>query len=237
MSLEQQITFTINGQPRTVSVRPGETLLDLIRGDLGLTGTKEGCGLGDCGACTVLIDGRTVASCIFMAVEADGTEIVTVEGLAHDGDLHPLQKAFVKHGALQCGFCTPGMLMSSIALLERDPDPSRDMIIEALGGNLCRCGSYDRIVRAIQSWRDFVSIPLDTSPREDDERDQERDLRVVSHGVTRYDGPDKATGRANYMADISLPDMVYGKILGSPVAHGLIRAIDTSRARALPGSL
>ncbi len=237
MSLEQQITFTINGQPRTVSVRPGETLLDLIRGDLGLTGTKEGCGLGDCGACTVLIDGRTVASCIFMAVEADGTEIVTVEGLAHDGDLHPLQKAFVKHGALQCGFCTPGMLMSSIALLERDPDPSRDMIIEALGGNLCRCGSYDRIIRAIQSWRDFVSIPLDTSPREDDERDQERDLRVVSHGVTRYDGPDKATGRANYMADISLPDMVYGKILGSPVAHGLIRAIDTSRARALPGVL
>ncbi len=237
MSDQFQVTFTINGQNRTVSTRPGETLLDVIRDDLGLTGTKEGCGLGDCGACTVLVDGRAVTSCIIMAIEVEGSEIITVEGLSRNGDLHPLQKSFVKHGALQCGFCTPGMLMSSIALLERNPDPSREEIIDALGGNLCRCGSYDRIVRAIQSWREYESTPLDTAPRPDDERDQERDLDVVSHGVTRYDGPDKATGRAIYMADIHLPGMVYGKILGSPIAHGLIRGIDTSRARALPGVL
>lgn len=237
MSAELLVTLTVNSQERTVSVRPGQTLLDVIRGDLGLTGTKEGCGLGDCGACTVLMDGRAVASCLVMAAEADGSEIVTVEGLSRNGDLHPLQKSFVKHGALQCGFCTPGMLMTSIALLERNPDPSREEIIEALGGNLCRCGSYDRIVRAIQSWREYESDALDTAPRADDERDQERDLQVVSHGVTRYDGPDKVTGRAKYTADIQLPGMVYGKILGSPIAHGLIRGIDTSRARALPGVL
>ena len=237
MSAELLVTLTVNSQERTVSVRPGQTLLDVIRGDLGLTGTKEGCGLGDCGACTVLMDGRAVASCLVMAAEADGSEIVTVEGLSRNGDLHPLQKSFVKHGALQCGFCTPGMLMTSIALLERNPDPSREEIIEALGGNLCRCGSYDRIVRAIQSWREYESDALDTAPRADDERDQERDLQVVSHGVTRYDGPDKVTGRAKYTADLQLPGMVYGKILGSPIAHGLIRGIDTSRARALPGVL
>lgn len=235
MSSEMLITLSVNGCVHSVAVRPETTLLALLRDTLGLTGTKPGCGMGDCGACTVLLDGRSVNSCLALAVEADGREVVTIEGLAKDGDLHELQKAFVKHGALQCGYCTPGMLMATKALVDRNPDPDEAEIRDALGGNLCRCGAYPRIISAIKDRRSFRDVKLDTRPLSDEERDQERDLSVVSHAVTRYDAPDKVTGRAKYTADLRLPGMLFGRILTSTIAHGIIKRIDVTAAQALPG--
>ncbi len=237
MSTERTISLHVNGIRHSVAVETGATLLDLLRDGLELTGTKEGCGQGDCGACTVIADGRALNACLALAVEMDGAKITTIEGLAEEGDLHPLQKSFVKHGALQCGYCTPGVLMASKALIDRNAEPSDDEIKEALSGNLCRCAAYPRIIKAIREREQFADLRLDTKPLENDERDQERDLAVVSHGVTRYDAPDKVTGRAKYTADIHLPGMIYGKILGSTVAHGLIKKIDVSKARELPGVL
>jgi 4-hydroxybenzoyl-CoA reductase alpha subunit len=235
MSAETLITLHVNGVRRALAVESGMTLLEVLRDRLELTGTKAGCGQGDCGACTVLVGTRAVNACLTLALEVDGEEITTIEGLAEDGELHPLQKSFVKHGALQCGYCTPGTLMASKALVDRNPDPTADEIKEALSGNLCRCAAYPRIISAIQDRMSFVDVPLDTKPPLDDEREQKREHAVVSHSVTRYDAPDKVTGRAKYTADLRLPDMIHGKILGSPIAHGLIKSIDVSRARALPG--
>ena len=144
------IVVTINDVQEMVDVPDNMTLLQMLREKLALTGTKNGCGAGECGACTVLMDGEPVNSCMVLAVEADGTEIVTVEGLAHDGQLDALQKAFVEEGSVQCGFCTPGTLISARALLDRNPSPTEQQIREALMGNLCRCTGYTRIVEAIQ---------------------------------------------------------------------------------------
>jgi carbon-monoxide dehydrogenase small subunit len=146
----ETITLTVNGDALRVAVAPERTLLEVLRYDLGLTGTKQGCDEGDCGACTVQLDGRPVLSCITLAVEADGSRVDTVEGLADGPNLHPLQEAFVRHGAAQCGFCTPGVLVSARALLERDPAPSRDAIRAALAGNLCRCTGYTKILDAVE---------------------------------------------------------------------------------------
>ena len=237
MSNEILVSLTVNGQHHSVSARPNTTLLHTIREDLNLTGTKCGCEAGDCGACTVLLNGRAVTSCLVLTVQADRAEITTIEGLATGGELHPLQKAFVKEGALQCGYCTAGMLLTAKALIDRNPDPSREDILQALGGNLCRCGTYPRIVKAIQNWRDYRDVVLDTQPGGGDERDQERDHSVIGHGVTRYDGPEKVTGQLEYAGDIKLAGMIHGKILLSSIPHGLIRGIDTSKARQLPGVL
>jgi carbon-monoxide dehydrogenase small subunit len=144
------ISLTVNGEPHSLSVSDNRTLLRAIRDDLGLTGTKEGCGIGECGACIVLVDGQPVNSCLVLAVEMDGREITTVEGLARDGVLAPLQQAFIDEGAVQCGFCTPGMLMSAKGLLNRNPAPSEEEIRRAIEGNLCRCTGYEPIVRAIK---------------------------------------------------------------------------------------
>lgn len=144
------ITITVNGAAERLDVPSNMTLLHMLREKLALTGTKNGCEAGECGACTVLVDGEPVNSCMMLAVEADGREVLTVEGLAPGGELSPLQQAFVEHNAVQCGFCTPGMLMSATALLRRNPHPSEDEIKEALVGNLCRCTGYVRIIDAIQ---------------------------------------------------------------------------------------
>jgi carbon-monoxide dehydrogenase small subunit len=146
----QPITITINGKVEYVIVPANMTLLQLLRDKLALTGTKNGCEAGECGACTVLVDGEPTNSCMMLAVEADGREIVTVEGLGQNDELSALQESFVDHNAIQCGFCTPGMLISSHALLERVPHPSREEIEEALLGNLCRCTGYVRIIEAVQ---------------------------------------------------------------------------------------
>jgi carbon-monoxide dehydrogenase small subunit len=143
------INLTVNGEEYHLEVKPNRVLLDVIREDLGLTGTKMGCGLGKCGACTVLLDGRPVHACLILAPQADGKEIMTIEGLA-DMEPHPLQKAFAEKGAVQCGFCTPGMINAAKALLDKNPQPSEAEIKLAIAGNLCRCTGYNQIVSAIQ---------------------------------------------------------------------------------------
>jgi carbon-monoxide dehydrogenase small subunit len=144
------ITVTVNGAQERLDVPSNMTLLQMLREKLALTGTKNGCEAGECGACTVLLEGEPVNSCMMLAVESDGREVLTVEGLAPQGDLSPLQEALVEHNAVQCGFCTPGMVISGTALLQRNPDPTEDEIKEALVGNLCRCTGYVRIIDAIQ---------------------------------------------------------------------------------------
>jgi carbon-monoxide dehydrogenase small subunit len=145
------VLLTVNGSRENVLVASNETLLALLRDRLGLTGTKNGCSAGECGACTVLMDSEPVNACLILAVEADGAEIVTVEGLANDSQLDPLQQALIDHGGVQCGFCTPGVLISARALLNRNPHPSEDDIKSALRGNLCRCTGYVRIIDAIKA--------------------------------------------------------------------------------------
>lgn len=145
-----QMTLTVNGEPQQVSFAPYKTLLEVLREELALTGTKHGCELGECGACAVLVDGEPQLSCLALAVECEGRAIETVEGLARGAELHPLQAAFADLGAAQCGYCTPGVLMTAKALLERDPSPSREAIKEAISGNLCRCTGYQQIFEAIE---------------------------------------------------------------------------------------
>lgn len=145
------IKLTVNGAIHELSVKPHATLLDVIREDLGLTGTKEGCGNGECGACTVIIDGRTANSCITLAVEANGKEITTIEGLSRGEKLHPIQEAFVEVGGMQCGFCTPGMVLSSKTLLEANPNPTEEQIRKGLEGNFCRCTGYTKIIESVKA--------------------------------------------------------------------------------------
>jgi carbon-monoxide dehydrogenase small subunit len=145
------LSFTLNGSPVDVLVKPTETLLDVLREQLGVIAPKRGCDSGDCGTCTVLIDGEPIRSCLTIALTVAGKEIVTVEGLSIDGELHPLQKAFHERGASQCGFCTPGMLMSAKALLDKNPNPSDNEIVDFMSGNLCRCGTYVEVAEAIQA--------------------------------------------------------------------------------------
>lgn len=148
--MKHSISFIINGEKVHLEVEPHKTLLNMLREDLNLTGAKEGCGAGECGACTVIVDGKAVNSCLMLAVEADGKEILTVEGLAKNGVLDALQESFINNAALQCGYCTPGMIMSAKALLMRNPKPSEEEIKEAIAGNLCRCTGYKAIVDAIK---------------------------------------------------------------------------------------
>jgi carbon-monoxide dehydrogenase small subunit len=147
----QSLTMILNGEKVTVNVRPSATLVEVLRDQLELTGTKIACGEGECGACTVLLDGRPVNSCLMPALKAQGREVTTVEGLARAGELDLLQKAFVEHGAVQCGYCTPGMLMSAKALLDGNPNPTEDEIRLAISGNLCRCTGYAKIVEAVKA--------------------------------------------------------------------------------------
>jgi carbon-monoxide dehydrogenase small subunit len=148
---DQVVKLTVNGETTEVTVDPWVTLLEAIRDKLELTGTKEACSLGECGACTVILDGKAVNSCLVLAVEAKGKEVLTIEGLRKSGELHPLQQAFIDEGAVQCGFCTPGMILAAKALLDKNPEPNEDEIIEALAGNLCRCTGYVKIVKAVKN--------------------------------------------------------------------------------------
>lgn len=150
--MRQTIRFNLNGDPIQLDVEPHLTLLQVLREELGLTGTKEGCGMGECGACTVLINGKAINSCLFPILEADGMNIMTIEGLAEvEGTLHPIQKSFVEKGAVQCGFCTPGMVLSAKALLDENPNPTEEEIRLAISGNLCRCTGYIQIIQAIKA--------------------------------------------------------------------------------------
>ena len=148
--MKKKNEITLNGKSITLDVPPHRLLLDLLRDEIGLTGTKEGCGTGDCGACTVFLDGKPVNSCLILSGELDGAEIVTIEGLKIGPELHPIQRAFIQDGGAQCGYCTPGMLMMSKALLDENPNPTEEEIRFALSGNLCRCTGYVKIVQAVQ---------------------------------------------------------------------------------------
>jgi carbon-monoxide dehydrogenase small subunit len=148
--MDDALTLRVNGEVHTILAPVSKTLLEVLREDLGLTGTKHGCELGECGACTVLIDGNPTLSCLVLPVEVQGRDITTVEGLA-DGEMHPVQRAFVESGALQCGYCTPGFVLAAVALLEHTPAPTRAEIAEALSGNLCRCTGYQRIIDAVEA--------------------------------------------------------------------------------------
>ena len=225
-------TLTVNGRQHTVAVEHCETLIDVLRDKLRLTGTKKGCNLGDCGACTVLVDDEPINSCLVLASTLNGKVITTIEGLDEKGELTALQKSFVNEGGLQCGFCTPGMALSASALLKKNPDPSVAEIKDALVGNLCRCTGYTGILRAIQNYRKYAG--------ENPEKPKvavEADRGSVGVSIPRIDAPDKVTGRAIYTADVCLPNMAYGKLLGSPIAHGLIKKVDVSKAKSLPGVL
>ena len=148
---DDQLNFRVNGETHRLVVPPNRTLLEVLRDELGLVGAREGCGIGMCGACTVLVDGKAISSCLLLAAQARGSELTTVEGLSRDGQLHPVQQAYIDHAAFQCAYCTPGFILSTVALLQEYPNPDEETIRRYLSGNLCRCGSYENILRAVKA--------------------------------------------------------------------------------------
>jgi carbon-monoxide dehydrogenase small subunit len=170
--MKKTISVMVNGESHAIEVDAKDLLLQVLRENLGLTGTKEGCGTGECGACTVLVDGVPVNSCLYLAVRADGKTVVTIEGLAEGGRLHPLQQAFIDHGAVQCGFCAPGMLLSAKALLDRNPRPTQREIREGIAGNICRCTGYVKVVKAIQQ----ASVVMAGGERQDEPATQAKEV-------------------------------------------------------------
>jgi selenium-dependent xanthine dehydrogenase len=220
------ISLYVNGTPRQVEIGPKTTLLEVLRDTLHLTGTKNGCGEGHCGTCTVIVDGKAVRSCITKASRADGARVETIEGLAENGELHPLQKAFIEHGAVQCGFCTPGMIMAAKALLDANPHPTDEEIKDTLKRNLCRCTGYTRIIQAIRGAAEGTppQIPATGSP-----------LAAVGRPIPRPDARAKVTGQATFAADLYFEGMLYAKVLRSTYPHARLLRVDTSKARDLPG--
>ncbi len=239
MSNEQIIHFNVNGSPVDVPVAPGETLAEVLREKLLLTGTKIGCNEDECGLCTVLIDGEAILSCNYPAVRAQGREVLTIEGLAgsnghhdHNG-LHPLQDAFIKHGAVQCGFCIPGQIMTAYELLQKNPDPTPDEIHHALKDTLCRCGGYPTIEEAVldaaKSMRqnteiNLPQIPLSAIP-----------LKVIGQVQRRPDAENKVTGKAMYTDDLKFDGMLHATVKRAEIPHGTLTGLDISKAAALEG--
>ncbi len=232
---QETITFTVNGVEREVRAGPRTTLLEVLREELGLTGTKNGCGQGHCGACTVLVDGQAVRSCVYLARRAAGRQVLTIEALTPSplgpgGEgLHPLQQAFIEQGAVQCGFCTPGMIMAALALLKQNPRPSREEILMALEPNLCRCTGYSSIVRAVLQ----ASGQLETQHR--GVLTPIPPLYAVGHSLPRPDVWDKVTGRARYAADLRFEGMLHAAVLRSAHPHARIIRLDVEQARTMPG--
>ncbi|MCF8563201.1 molybdopterin-dependent oxidoreductase [Alicyclobacillus tolerans] len=236
----QEMTLSVNGRKHTFYADASRTLQDALRGDLSMTGTKNCCNDGYCGACTVLMDGVAVKSCLVLAVEAQETELQTIEGLGSNDELDPIQAAFIEHGAAQCGMCTPGMIMSARGLLDENPDPTEDEIKEAIKGNLCRCTGYVKIVEAIASvaqrtGADAIPHTAQGQGGLDLGKVVQQGKRVAGHSVPRVDGREKVTGRADYVADMTLPGMLYGEILRSPIPHARIVSIDADEALKIPG--
>ncbi|HET9176261.1 MAG TPA: molybdopterin cofactor-binding domain-containing protein [Pseudolabrys sp.] len=227
-----QFTATINGRRISRNGKPHQRLLDFIRDDLNLTGNKEGCGAGECGTCSVFVDGVLMKSCLMPLAKAQGKTIETVEALAKTGELSVLQKAFHKAGASQCGYCIPGMVMAATAALRANPFADREEIKERLGGNICRCTGYQKIFDAVELARDVQNGGLPATALFDDET-EEGDF--IGKNVRRIDAPSKVSGRLKYAGDMTMPGMLHVQVLRSPHAHARILSIDTSGAEAMNG--
>ncbi|MGB6350519.1 MAG: molybdopterin cofactor-binding domain-containing protein [Pseudolabrys sp.] len=226
-----RFTATINGRKVARSAKPHQRLLDFIRDDLNLTGNKEGCGAGECGTCSVFVDGVLMKSCLLPVAKAQGASIETIEALAKTGELSVLQKAFHKAGASQCGYCIPGMVMAATAALRANPFASREEIKERLGGNICRCTGYQKIFDAVEMARDVQNGRLPAAVLlEADTQDA-----VIGKAVRRIDAPSKVSGRLKYAADMTMPGMLHVQVLRSPHAHARIVSIDTSGAEGMAG--
>lgn len=228
----ETIHFKLNGETIELAPDPGEMLSDTLRLRLGLTGTKVGCDELECGSCTVVLDGEAVLSCRLPTARVDGCELTTIEGLETDGHLHPLQESFVEYGAVQCGYCIPGQIMTSYALLNHDPEASEDDIRHALKDTLCRCAGYPTIIGAVQAAGRSLATgePVAKPPRATSDS-----TKVVGHTVTRPDAVAKVTGAAKFADDFTFPDMIYGRALRSAVPHGILTKLDVEAARALDG--
>ncbi|SNT37416.1 molybdopterin-dependent oxidoreductase [Tropicimonas sediminicola] len=228
---EIDLSLQVNGRKVTRRADPGQRLLDFLRDELNLTGTKEGCGAGECGTCSVFVDGKLVKSCLMPAAKADGAVIETVEGLAKPGTLEVIQRAFHKTGASQCGYCIPGMVMAATSVLREAPEASLDEIKERMGGNICRCTGYSKIIEAVELARDVVSGKATPAALEEDGPGES----YIGTNVRRLDAPSKVTGRLKYAGDMVMPDMLHMAVLRSPHAHAEILSIDTSEAEAMEG--
>jgi CO/xanthine dehydrogenase Mo-binding subunit/aerobic-type carbon monoxide dehydrogenase small subunit (CoxS/CutS family) len=229
-----ELTFeaTVNGRRVKRPAKPHQRLLDFVRDDLHLTGTKEGCGAGECGSCSVFVDGRLVKSCLVPIGKANGAQIETVEGLSRSGELTTLQKAFHKTGASQCGYCIPGMVMAATAAIRINPHVGDEEIKERLGGNICRCTGYQKIFEAVALARDVLNGRLPAAALAEVEPDEGR---FIGANVRRIDAPGKVSGALKYAGDMTLPGMLHVQVLRSPHAHARIVSIDTAEAEALPG--
>lgn len=227
------LTLTINGQLITRDIPEHHTLAEFLRYDLGLTGTKIGCNEAECGICTVLIDNVPINSCVYPALRAEGTQITTIEGLERDGVLDPLQAQFIQHGAVQCGFCTPGLIMTARALLNGDDNPSEDDIKHALKDTYCRCTGYVSVIRAIQSAA-AVQRGVGPIPPSVPETDT-TDVKVIGRSVPSQEAVAKVTGHALYTDDYSFPGMIFARTLRAAYPHARVLEINTERAKALPG--
>ena len=227
-----QFNATINGRKIVRSAKPHQRLLDFIRDDLNLTGNKEGCGAGECGTCSVFVNGVLMKSCLMPLAKAQGATIETVEALAKTGELSVLQKAFHKTGASQCGYCIPGMVMAATAALRTNPFADREEIKERLGGNICRCTGYQKIFDAVELARDVQNGRLPANALLEDEA-KEGDF--IGKNIRRIDTPSKVSGRLKYAGDMIMPGMLHVQVLRSPHAHARIVSIDTSAAEAMDG--
>mgnify|MGYP000667710178 FL=1 len=222
-----RLNFIVNGRPVALDVSPSAFLAEVLRSQLGLTGVKIGCNEAECGICTVLVDGVPVNACIYPAVKAQGATVETIEGLACDGQLHPLQQAFIDQGAVQCGFCTPGLIMTAKALLDANPQPSEEDIRHALKDTYCRCTGYVSVIAAIKQaagQNGHLALPQ-TRPA----------LNVVGKPLPRPDAVAKVTGAAKYTDDYVFPNMLHACTLRAGIPHARIVRIDTRKAKALPG--
>jgi xanthine dehydrogenase molybdenum-binding subunit len=227
-----ELRLKVNGQLITHDIAESRTLAQFLRCDLGLTGTKIGCEEAECGICSVLIDGMPVDSCIYPALKAHGHEVTTIEGLAHGETLHPLQGEFIRHGAVQCGFCTPGLIMTSAALIEETPDPSDDDIKHALKDTFCRCTGYTSVMQAIKS---AARLKRGLPPLPVNDPTVDEPMEVISRSVPPQQVVEKVTGAAKYTDDFVFRDMLYARTLRSPHPHARILAIRTEQAKRLPG--
>lgn len=227
-----KLRLIINGTEHTLDVPESRTLAEVLRLDLGLTGTKIGCQEAECGSCTVIVDGQAIDSCIYPAFKAQGASVQTIEGVGDQDKLHPLQKQFIEHGAVQCGFCTPGLIMTAKQLLDNNPNPTKHDVKVALKDTFCRCTGYAAVFNAIDSaareLRGEEPLPFD-------QPETIEPLRVVGQSVPSQHVVDKVTGRAKYTDDYVFPDMLHARTLRAQYPHARIRSIDTSRAEALPG--